>query len=311
MNNFETIANDFITEFQSKKNSSPKTVLAYESDLRDFVAFLKDNKLDEQIVPTYMNHLTVTKKLGDSTIRRKLIVLNHFFKYMTAHGHIERNYCEKAPFKIKQTKWHPEVLTTQEVDDLLICARSKIETAVSTYQLWLATRNLALIDLLASTGIRIEEAANIAITDVFDDLRLLVIHGRDGKSRDTYISCDDTWNNLSDWMKLRRTCPIVSDKLFVNRYGAPISIHGIEHIYCKLRDAAGINPNSTPHYLRHTFAYNLLANGADLQTVQELMGHMSVAITEAYVQSKTTQKKTTLDNLNYRNKLSVSKEVKV
>ena len=91
--------------------------------------------------------------------------------------------------------------------------------------------------------------------------------------------------------------------LFVNRYGKQLGIHGIEYIYNQLKMDAKINPKSTPHYLRHTFATYLLANGADLRSVQEILGHSSVAITEIYTEVTANRKKQVLNKYNYRNKL--------
>jgi len=118
-----------------------------------------------------------------------------------------------------------------------------------------------------------------------------------------YISCSQTWSNLQRWLKMRNNYAVHTDKLFVNRYGKQLSIHGIEYIYNTLKETAGINVNSTPHYLRHTFATNLLANGADLRSVQEILGHSSVSTTEIYTEVTTKRKRQVLNKYNYRNKM--------
>ena len=147
------------------------------------------------------------------------------------------------------------------------------ENETSAFDLWKNYRNLALIDILISTGIRIAEASNISLSDVIFSERTILIHGKGRKQRLIYISCNDTWNNLTRWLKIRKSRPTNTDKIFVNRYGEQLSIHGIEYIYNSAKRACGINEKSTPHYLRHTFATNLLANGADLRSVQEILGH--------------------------------------
>lgn len=131
--------------------------------------------------------------------------------------------------------------------------------------------------------------------------RTVLIHGKGRKQRLIYISSAVTWNRLTTLAKERRRDGGVH--LFVNRYGAPISVHGIEHIYKKYAKKARLATHSTPHYLRHTFATNLLANGADLRSVQEILGHASVATTQIYTEVTTLRKKQVLNKFNYRNKL--------
>ena len=94
-----------------------------------------------------------------------------------------------------------------------------------------------------------------------------------------------------------------NDHLFINRKGGNISIYGIENIFNKYKLISHINPDSTAHFLRHTFATNLLANGADLRSVQEILGHASVATTQIYTEVTTNRKKQVLKKYNLRNKL--------
>lgn len=303
MKKMNLIATEFLMVAQSTKNLSPKTVLAYQSDLNDFCFFLQDNPLKEETVLEYIQELSRKRKLKDTTITRKLVVLKMFFEYLHAQKYIETNYFLTHNIRFKREKRLPKTLAIKETAKLLSCATGLHSSAHSEYELWTSMRNLALIDVLISTGIRIAELSQISISDIINSERVILIHGKGRKQRLIYISCPQTWTNLMQWLKMRQTRPVTTDKVFVNRYGDEISIHGIEYIYNTLKTKACINIHSTPHYLRHTFATNLLANGADLRSVQELLGHSSVATTEIYTEVTTKRKKQVLNKYNYRNKL--------
>lgn len=299
--------NNYIDEFidlaQSTKNLSSKTTTAYKSDLNDFAKYVDRKPIDKDTIIVYIQTLSQKRKLKDSTINRKLIVLKMFFQFLHSHNYIETNYYSVHSFKFKRERKLPKTITIKETEKLLKHSNSLVVTAKNDFEKWKAIRNLALIDILISTGIRIGEAANIAIEDIITSEHTILIHGKGRKQRLIYISCSKTWQNLNLWMKERSKKPVLTDKLFVNRYGEQISIHGIEYIYNTIKIGANINTNSTPHYLRHTFATNLLANGADLRSVQEILGHSSVATTEIYTEVTTKRKKQVLNKYNYRNKI--------
>lgn len=293
----------FILENKATKNLSAATITAYKSDLSDFTSYTANHELNDNVVLDYVEYLSHTRKLKDSSIKRKLIVIKMFCQYLFEHGYTDKNYYETHKFKFRQEKRLPKTLTTKESKKLLDTAAKQKELAKSESKLFLATRNLAMIDILISTGIRISELSNISVSDIIFSERVLLIRGKGRKQRLIYISCPDTWHNIIEWIKMRNVIESKTDKLFVNRWGEQLQIHGIEYIYKELKRAAGVNSSSTPHYLRHTFATNLLANGADLRSVQELLGHSSVSTTEIYTEVTTKRKKQVLNKYNYRNKL--------
>lgn len=303
MENFNLISSEYLSVIQSTKNLSPKTIIAYKSDLNAFGDFLTHNELSDDILLLYIKELSQRQKLKDSTINRKLIVLKTFFEYAFSKGYLEKNYFQEHSFKFKKERRLPKILAIKETSQLLHYATNQCLSAKSEYAIWNTSRNLALIDILISTGIRIAEAAEISLQDIIISDRTILIHGKGRKQRLIYISCSQTWSNLMQWLKIRNTRNINCDKVFVNRNGEPISIHGIEYIYNNLKIKSNINIKSTPHYLRHTFATNLLANGADLRSVQEILGHSSVATTEIYTEVTVKRKKQVLNKYNYRNKI--------
>lgn len=302
MKEINFVVEEFLSVIKSTKNLSDKTILAYRSDLMDF-ARTRPNPLDENTILNYVQELSQIRQLKDSTITRKLVVLKLFFEYAYSHNYIQQNYFLLNNFKFKQEKQLPKTLAVKETTKLLNHAANKTATATTNFARWKTLRDLALVDILISTGIRIAEASNISTVDIIPSERTILIHGKGRKQRLIYISCPQTWTNLMQWLKIRQQLFADTDKVFVNRYGNQLGIHGIEYIYNNLKKEAGINTRSTPHYLRHTFATNLLANGADLRSVQEILGHSSVSTTERYTEVTTKRKKQVLDKYNYRNKM--------
>lgn len=303
MQNQPETLQEFLRLIQSTKNLSDKTITAYWSDLKDFGKFLDQDAFTEQSILQYVQHLLYERKLKETTVQRKLVVLKMFSEYLYRKGDLPDNYYALQTFRLKKEKRLPKTLCVRDVSKLLSFLTTKASESESSFAIWKATRNLALIDLLISTGIRIGEAAVISLNDIIPSERTILIHGKGRKQRLVYISCPQTWKNLMAWLKIRDTRGTRAETIFVNRYGNPLDIHGIEYIYQSSVAAAGLSGHSTPHYLRHTFATNLLANGADLRSVQEILGHSSVATTEIYTEVTAKRKKQVMNRYNYRNKL--------
>ena len=288
----------FINYLHATKNLSDKTLKAYTSDLKQF--FNYENNILQPDICSFVSYLNIGLKLKDSSVRRKIITLKNFYSYLVDNEFIENSPFKKLKFKFKQERKLPKTLTVSEVSKLLKCF--DIDTSsISTFAQKEYIRDAALIDLLISTGIRIGEAAVIVLDDIIISEHTILIHGKGRKQRLIYISSPITWDRLKILVKERKKSD--DNHLFVNRYGKPLSIHGIEDIYKKYIKRAQIATKSTPHYLRHTFATNLLANGADLRSVQEILGHASVATTQIYTEVTTARKRQVLKKFNYRNKL--------
>lgn len=291
-------SSSFINYLFATKNLSQKTLAAYKSDLNQFFGYEK-NILKPDLC-AFVSYLNTVIKLKDTSIRRKIITLKNFYAYLLNNGFIDTSPFAKLQFRFRQERKLPKILSVAEVGKLLNCLDVPA-FALSPFAQKENMRDAALLDLLISTGIRIGEAAALTLDDVIMSERTLLIHGKGRKQRLIYISSSVTWERLKTLIKERRKYG--DNHLFVNRYGNQISIHGIEDIYKKYAKKAHINEKSTPHYLRHTFATNLLANGADLRSVQEILGHASVATTQIYTEVTTNRKKQVLKKFNYRNKL--------
>lgn len=294
----------FIIEMRNTKNLSNKSIKAYYSDILNFIKFINeqnDKLINSENLIKYIDSLRTIKKLKDSSIKRKIISLKIFTQYLYDYSIIDTYPFHRLKFKYKREHTLPKTLTIEEVKKLLCCITSSFSLTSSNFKIFEGTRDLAIIDLLISTGIRIGEVCSIKLDDINIIDKTLLIHGKGRKERLLYLSSAETINNIKKWLDIRSNH--LTNYLFLNRYGNPLTIHSIEDIFYKYRDLSKINPNSTPHYLRHTFATNLLSNGADIRSVQEILGHSSISTTEIYTEISINRKQEVLTKFNYRNNI--------
>jgi integrase/recombinase XerC/integrase/recombinase XerD len=297
---------EYLTQIASTKNLSDKTIKAYRSDFGDFFRYLGTShalgKVTTDTIYGYIAALSA-RHLADTTVRRKIISLRLLFTYLHQQKHITRNPFAAVKFTFKKERRLPKTLTVKETRALLKTIVGCKTAAATTYATFATTRDLCLIDLITSTGMRIGEASNIRLSDIVLSERVILIHGKGRKQRLIYLSCPDTLANLKQWLAVRKAHNVGCPYLFVNKYHQQLSIFGIENVFKKYKMLSNINGSATPHYLRHTFATNLLSNGADLRSVQEILGHASVATTEIYTEVTIARKKQVLTRYNFRNKL--------
>ncbi len=290
--------NNFITFLKSTKNLTQKTLDAYSFDLSAFFKFEKD--ILHPNICAYVKHLQDLGK-KDTTIKRKIVTLRIFYDYLVGEHLLPISPFVGLKFRFKQEYKLPKTLSIIEVKRLLSCFANN-PACSSEFAKRQFIRDAALIDLLISTGIRIAEAAAIRYDDIITHERAIIIRGKGRKQRIIYISSAETWHRILVQLKYQKRLSH-TNLLFTTRNDSPLTPHSIENIYAKYAAKAQINPHSTPHYLRHTFATNLLANGADLRSVQELLGHSNVATTQIYTEISSQRKKQVLRKYNYRNKL--------
>lgn len=299
------VIDNFVSKTQSTKNLSSKTIKAYYADLIAFQKYVSPKQLSSAGINDICKYVNDLKNKGckDTTIKRKIISLKLLFEYMYREKYIPINPFFENKFTFKQEKRLPKTLTIKEVSKLLTTLSETKSVASTQFSIFETTRDMCLLDIIISTGIRIGEAAVIKLSDIVIHEHTVLIHGKGRKQRLLYISSQETWNNLKDWLKIRKDIGITSDFLFVNRYHKQLSIYSIENIFHKYKIKSGINNLATPHFLRHTFATNLLANGADLRSVQEILEHSNISTTEIYTEVTIKRKKQVLTKYNFRNKL--------
>ena len=266
---------EFLQYLTDVKMVSSNTVLAYQTDLDEFALFLKEHNLSylsltKEDVRTYLKLLD-QEKFKNKSIARHLSALRSFYRYLEQKGVVENNVFEKI-HNPKLNKPLPNTLNYEETEKLLHF--DKLDTS------WDIECHLVL-ELLYSTGLRVSELSDIKIGDISD--RRITVTGKGQKGRTVYYG-EFAQDALDKYLSIRPSLLKKEnhDYLLVNQRGGKLSRSSIFKMIEKKALSSGINHHLSPHTLRHTFATHLLANGADIKTVQELLGHENLGTTEIY-----------------------------
>jgi integrase/recombinase XerD len=288
---------DFLEGYFSTNDRGSKTKAAYSSDLKQFEAFvgidLPLQSLSGAVLERWAAHLH-HKEYAPSSIRRKMAVLKVFCGYWIRKGSMLESPFWRVKLSFGRIKQLPRTLTEAEMRSLLeqagrkcsaVCAAVAKGVAASQrnssghYRL---ARNLALVDVLFATGMRVGEVSALDVSDFAGQEGVFKVHGKGGRNRLAFAVDSETLRIQRKHLELRIPMKTDSPALFLNAVGGRLSTQGISKVLAQLRGEAGIDRHITPHMLRHTVATLLLRNGADIRVVQEFLGHSSIAMTQRY-----------------------------
>ena len=264
---------------ENEKHASANTVASYMRDLRQFASYADDRQLKvrditQSNVSTYLDYLAGQGK-SPATVSRSLASLKGFFTYLVGEAVIDRNPALHVA-TVKAEKKLPQVLTGKEVERLLAqpkCSDMK------------GYRDKAMLELLYATGIRVTELISLNLTDVNLAGSFIRCESK-GKERiiPLYPAAVDALAVYMQNIRPKMIADIDEQALFVNVSGDRMSRQGFWKIVKHYQQTAGIKKDITPHMLRHSFAAHLLENGADLRSVQKMLGHSDISSTMFYTQ---------------------------
>ncbi len=275
----DTYLADYQRYLTDEKHASANTISSYMRDLRQFASYTGERQLEltdvtETRVSTYLDFLSGQGK-SPATVSRSLASIKGFYHYLVSKGSMEENPAAHVA-SVKSEKKLPQVLTGKEVERLL--AQPKC-TDMKGY------RDKAMLELLYATGIRVTELISLNLTDV--NLAGSFIHCESkGKERiiPLYPAAVDALAVYMQNIRPKMIADINEQALFVNMNGDRMSRQGFWKIVKSYQEKAHIDKDITPHTLRHSFAAHLLENGADLHSIQEMMGHSDISSTQVYAQ---------------------------
>ncbi|MCT2195233.1 site-specific tyrosine recombinase XerD [Paenibacillus sp. p3-SID1389] len=294
----ERDAASFISFLAGQRGLSEATRESYARDLKQYISYLQSKQISDYRQVTragILLYFAYLKDLGKApaTIQRVSVTLRAFFRYLLQERRIEQD-----PFIMlempKVEKKPPQTLTVEETERLL--EAPKPDTP-------LGLRDKAMLELLYATGIRVSELISLNKDDVNLELHFLRCTGERGKERILpFGGVTAEWLDL--YLREGRSHLILDERenpaLFPNRRGGRISRQGFWKLMKKYGQEAGITSDITPHTLRHSFAVHLLERGADVRSVQELLGHSDASTIQMYVSRSRSNLKTVYDAFHPR-----------
>lgn len=272
---------DFERFLKYERNYSVHTVRAYMNDLAEFEDFLSNSSTEiEKVSAKNINlySLNLYTKNSKSTVSRKLTTLRSFFNFMVRKGNIKQNPAKLIPLP-KKEKELPVFLSVDEVFKLI--------DSIDPEGI-LPLRDLAIIELLYSSGLRVSELAKIKVLDIDHRENFVKVSGKGNKERVVPFG-SNAREVILQYLRRRTELKPKDDFFFLNSRGSGLTTRSIERIVKKYGLLSGISKKISPHALRHTFATHLLGGGADLRSIQELLGHSSLSTTQRYTHTSIEQ----------------------
>lgn len=274
---------DFLNHLSFERQLSKNTILAYGRDIRQFFDYCAQNKTEPvqatpEFLDNYIYHLKAEVMLAPASTQRKLEALKAYYKFLMIEGILKEDP-SRFLISARTIRHLPKQLTKEQMDRLL-------SFPAKTFS---EKRTLAILHLLYASGIRVSELINLRIENVNLEERWLLAFGKGRKQRFVPIN-KEACSVLKDYLELRRAHfakKNTSDEFFLNRDGKKMSRVIVWKDLAEIGRLSGISTKLHPHLLRHTFATHLLSGGADLRSLQEMLGHESLNTTQIYTHVNT------------------------
>lgn len=280
----------YITYLRYERNASPHTVRNYHSDLLQFRDYLTDGKAEAKIDLAAVDALRIRGFLAvlferekkKTSIGRKLAAVRAFFKFLAKEGLLAANPAATISSP-KLDKILPRIMTEEEMNNFL----NRVAEAVPAGEP-IMRRDRAIMELLYASGLRVSELAGLDLRNVSFGDNMLLVRGKGRKERIVPFG-SKARDALNEYLPVRGKIMLEAKRtgqtaLFLNTKGARLTTRSVDRLLKKYVRTFGPNVKVSPHSMRHAFASHLLTEGADLRSIQEMLGHKSLATTQKYTQ---------------------------
>ncbi len=283
MNYLEMKTNEYLEFCQYQKRLDSKTLKAYRIDLNQFfhtLPILHPADITTSLLEEHIKNLHTHYK--PKTAKRKIASLKSFFHYLEYRNDIKTNPFHKMHIKFREPVILPKTIPLETLENLLVVMYQQYAMETTDFRHRNCLRDIAVIELLFATGMRITELCNLKKEDVNLISRNILIYGKGSKERHIQIGNDAVSHILAEYRDVFHREIDACGYFFVNQGGRPLSDQTVRRTIRKYAALGGIDMRITPHMFRHTFATSLLEADVDIRYIQEMLGHSSIHITEIY-----------------------------
>lgn len=305
------ILNNHISEYieycEYRKRLDSKTLKAYRIDLRQFETFCINlpDCFAKSSVDDFITSLH--KQYKPKTVKRKIASLKAFFHYMEYRELLTENPFSKIDIRFREAKLLPKTIPFHSIQTFLSTIYAQKELAESEYQLRCCIRDIAVIELLFATGMRISELCSLKPSDIDLESNNILIYGKGARERIIQLGNQEVIAALVLYQETFKEDIEICGYFFVNRLKHKLSDQSVRFMINHYVGLAGISQHITPHMFRHSFATLLLEQNVDIRYIQKMLGHSSISTTEIYTHVSNTKQKDILVHKHPRNLMEVNK----
>ena len=301
MNTFKVHMTNYLEYCKYRKRLNSKTLKAYCIDLKQYEVFCSTitDFTSRDTVDLFITDLH--KQYRPKTVKRKIASLKAFFHYMEYKELISENPFAKLDIRFREAKILPKTIPFHSIQAFLTSLYAQKEQAQTNYQLQCCIRDIAVIELLFATGMRISELCSLKPSDIDLTNNTVLIFGKGSKERILQLGNPDVIAALKSYQETFQKNIDVCGFFFVNRLGHRLSDQSVRFMINRYAANAGISQHITPHMFRHSFATLLLEQDVDIRYIQKMLGHSSISTTEIYTHVSNTKQKDILVNKHPRN----------
>lgn len=307
MNTFNNYITDYLTYCEYRKHLNTKTIKAYRIDLKQYDAFASawPDSLSKDTVDYYITHLH--RHYKPKTVKRKIASLKALFHYMEYKEMIRKNPFTNLDIRFREAKLLPKTIPFHSLQKFLTTLYQQKEFVKTKYELHCCIRDIAVIELLFATGMRISELCSLKSTDIDLENGTVLIYGKGAKERILQIGNPEVNASLLLYQETFHDDIQACGYFFVNRLQHRLSDQSVRFMINRYAKLAQIEQHITPHMFRHSFATLLLEQDVDIRYIQKILGHSSISTTEIYTHVSSNKQRDILVNKHPRNLMNVNK----